>query len=108
MPKVFVINQAVHDFSAASTHGKLVYLSRKPMSRYATNNIFRLFYKHLKKSKPDDLILITGLNTMNIIACVIFALMHHKINILIHYPADNTYLKRILSFDTVISDMEKR
>lgn len=103
--KVYIINKAAHDFSAAKKYGKLVYLSQKPISRYATNNIFRLFYPILKKSGPEDYVLITSLNTMNIIACVIMALMHHKIKLLIHFSEDNSYIERILSFETVMEDL---
>lgn len=101
MPKVYIINKALHDFSAAKRYGSLHYLSEKPMDRYATNNIFRKFYRILSKSNEEDYILITSLNTMNIIACVIFALKHKKLNLLIHKPKSNNYIERKLNLEDI-------
>ncbi len=98
MPTVYVINNSIHDFSAAESYGELQFLSDKAMNRYATNNIFRKFHPALSKSSPEDYILITSLNTMNIIAAVIFALKHKKLNLLIHKPNTNTYIERKLDF----------
>ena len=105
-PKVYVINKAAHDFSAAKSYGKLVYLSQEAMPRYGPNNIFRRFYPILRKSQPEDYILITGLNVMNVVACGIMVLLHHRLKLLIHKADNNTYKERILSFETVIEDKE--
>ncbi len=101
MPTVYIINKGVHDFSAAKKYGELHYLSLSAMNRYATNNIFRQFYPALVKSNPDDYILITSLNTLNIIATVIFALKHKKLNLLIHKPNTNSYIERKLDLTDI-------
>ena len=101
MNKVYVINKSVHDFSDALRFGELIYLSEGMIDRYATTRIFREFYARLKDSGPEDHILITGLNTMNIIACCIFALKHKKLNLLIHKTASNTYVERILDLTQI-------
>lgn len=98
MPNVYVINKSLHDFTDALRFGSLVYLSEGPIDRYATNKIYRMFQPVLKDSSPDDYILITGLNTMNIVACSIFVLMHQRLNLLIHKTLTNTYVERILNF----------
>lgn len=97
MPKVYIINKSIHDFSKAEEFGTLHYLSEKAMNRYATNNIYRKFFPPLNQSSPMDYILVTSLNTMNIIACVIFVLKHKKLNLLIHKPKTNTYVERKLN-----------
>lgn len=96
MPTVYIINKAVHDFSAAKMYGDLHYLTNKPINRYATNKIFRHFHNILDKSEPEDYLLITSLNVMNIIAAAIFVLKHKKLNLLIHKTDNNTYVERRL------------
>lgn len=94
MPTVYVVNKSSHDISAASKWGEFTYLSDKAMNRFNTNNMHRQFSEILKDSKADDLILVSGLTNMNIIACSIFALRHQRLNLLI-YKAGN-YIERNL------------
>ncbi len=101
MTTVYIINKGIHDYSAAKSFGTLYYLSDKSMNRYATNKIFRKFITPLNKSSPDDYILITSLNTMNIIATVIFTLKHKKLNLLIHNPKLNNYIERKLDLSDI-------
>ena len=101
MSKVYVINKSVHDFSDALRFGELVFLSEGLIDRYATAKIFRSFHEILKHSEPEDHILITGLNTMNIVACCIFALKHKRLNLLIHKTASNTYVERVLDLSQI-------
>jgi hypothetical protein len=94
MPKVYVINKSSHDFSAAEQFGELVYLSDRTINRYATNKMYRQFDKTMRHSEATDYILITSLSVMNVIACVLFALRHKCLNLLIHKTDNNTYVER--------------
>jgi hypothetical protein len=98
MSKVYVINKAAHDFTAAKEYGQLVFLSSRPINRYATNKMFRIFNETLRLSESDDYILITSLTIMNIIACSLFVLRHEKLNLLIHQPSTNNYIERRMDF----------
>ena len=98
---VFILNKGIHNYDAAEKFGKLHYLSKRAMGRYNTSNIFRKFYPILKRSGKDDYILLTSLNTMNVIACIIFALRHRKLNLLIHSPKNNTYVERKLDLEDI-------
>lgn len=84
MPKVFIINKSAHNFSATKKYGKQVFLSNGLMNRYATNNIHRQFQAILKKSKPEDYIVLCSLNVMNAIACSIFVKKHGTLNLLLY------------------------
>lgn len=99
---VYIVNKGAHDYSAAKQYGDLVYLSNKPINRYATNNIYRIFIPILECSHQDDYILITSLNVMNVIACSIFVLMHGKLNLLIHRPKTNSYVDRKLDMSDIL------
>ena len=94
MSKVYVISKSAHDFSPANKYGELKFLSEGPMNRYSVNNIHRQFKSILKNSSPDDYILICGLTIMSSIACMIFAEMHGKVNILLFKQGD--YIERNL------------
>jgi hypothetical protein len=116
MPTVFIVNKGGHDFSDADRFGRLRYLSEGMDSRYAVNKIYRDFAIKLRQSTPEDYILITGLTTMNIIACSCFGYMHGRLNLLIF--KNNRYLERRLvlselldrggNVEAQIKDMEKR
>jgi hypothetical protein len=102
MATVYVINRAAHDFSNAEKFGQLVYLSDSPINRYATNKMYRKFWKILRSSSSDDYILVTSLTVMNIIACGIFALLHGRLNLLIHKTDNNSYIERRLDLTDVV------
>ncbi len=97
--KVYVINKSGHDFSSAEKYGELVYLSEGMFSKYNLSHMYRLFTSGLMGSQRDDFILQTALPVMNIIACVIFALKHRRLNLLLY--EDNRYIKRVVVFDSI-------
>ena len=92
MNKVYIVNSAGHNFSAAKRYGELVYLSDGPMNRYGTNNIIRQFSEKMKNSSPGDHIVLCSLNVMNSLACAIFAAMHKQVNLLLF--KDGSYIER--------------
>ena len=101
MPNVYIVNRSVHDFSAATDYGKLIYMSKGSINRFNTSRIYRLFYPILKKSDKEDYILITGLTVMNLVAAFIFAMKHKRLNLLLFksYRGKKEYLERILIGD---------
>jgi hypothetical protein len=92
MPKVFIVNKSSHDFSAAESYGKVIFISEGPMNRYATNNMVRQFEDAMKESEPSDYIVPCSLNVMNSIACAIFAHKHGCLNLLLF--KEGTYIER--------------
>jgi hypothetical protein len=92
MQKVFIVNNSTHNFEAAKKFGDIIFLSEGPMNRYATNNMFRQFGERLKDSTPDDYIVPCALNMMNTIAACLFAVKHHKLNLLLF--KDGEYIER--------------
>lgn len=86
--KVYIINKAAHDFSAAEKYGSLIFLSKGAVNKYAVSRIFRQFQDALSTSSEDDYILLTSLTVMCVIACCIFALRHNKLNLLIFKDED--------------------
>ena len=94
MHKVYIVNKSAHDFSAAEQYGELVYLSEGYMSRYATNNMHRVFKEVMEESGESDYIVPCSLNVMNSIACAIFAVKHGRLNLLLF--KNGSYIERNL------------
>jgi hypothetical protein len=95
MTKVFIVNRSFHDFSEAKKYGELVYLSEGSMDRYEINNMARQFKSVFEQSTKDDYIVLCSLNSMNAIACSIFAVMHGTLNLLL-FKQGKGYIERNL------------
>jgi len=98
MPKVFIPNKSVHDFSPALKFGDLVFLSEGNVRRYNTSSVYRKFKPLLKYSSPDDYLLVSGLTTLNLIAAFILTQMHGRLNLLLFKTQDNKkfYIERVI------------
>ena len=83
MPKVYVVNNSSHDFSAAEEYGDITFLSEGPMSRYGTNNMIRVFKEAFEGSTSGDYLVPCSLNIMNLIASALFAHKHGRLNLLL-------------------------
>lgn len=82
--KVYIVNKSHHDFSPAEKYGELVFMSEGPLSRYAINDMARRFAPHIETSDPSDCILLSSLNSMNVVAAALFAARHKRLNLLIY------------------------
>lgn len=99
MRNVYIVNKGVHDYSAAEIYGTLKCLSVGNLKKYDTSKIYRRFKPILDNSAPEDYILLTGLQTANVVATFIMAMLHGRINLLIFRPGKGgkkEYLERIL------------
>jgi hypothetical protein len=98
-PKVYVVAKGYHDWSAAETHGELVFLSTEPFGRTSVSNMMRTFEPVLEESEPEDFIIISGLSVMCSLACSLFVLKHRRLNLLLFDAATEKYIKRKVMFD---------
>lgn len=103
---VYIINRSGHDFSDAERFGKLVFLSSGTMPRFGVTNMYRQFVDHLKDSKPEDYLLVTGLTIMNVVAAAIFGYLHGRINLLLF--KDNGYKVRKIILSELLGKKEKK
>jgi hypothetical protein len=99
--KVYVIAKGFHSWDAAEQHGELIFLSEEPVARTAVSNMLRQFLPAMADSKEDDYIVISGLSVMCSIACVIFALKHRRLNLLLFDAAGDKYVKRTVLLDSI-------
>ena len=102
MPKIYIPNKGVHDYSSATQYGELIFLSHGKFKLLSIGRMFRTFEPYLKESSPNDYIMLAGATVMNVIACVIFAILHSKLNLLIYsvdHRGDGQYKKRTIMLD---------
>ena len=97
-PRVFIPNKSPHDFSMAESFGELVFCTEGLMDRYSTGTMFRALWPHLSQSNPDDLILVTGLVHLNMIAAAIMSYLHGRVNLLLFNGEG--YVKRTVVLDS--------
>lgn len=99
MPKVFIPNRSIHDFSPAEPFGELVYLSTGNMNCFQTSRAYRKFWPLMKDSDPEDYLLVTGLPMLSLVAAYILIMKHRRLNLLL-FRTDSAggkkYLERIL------------
>ena len=60
--------------------------------------MYRKMLKKLSKSKPWDLLLITGLIELNIVAAGMLISLHGKVNLLLFQSQSEKYVKRTVDF----------
>ena len=99
--KVFVINKSSHDYSGAEKFGKLIFMTKGSMNRFACSKMNRIFDLFLEGSHRDDYLLISGMNVMCALACSLFAAKHQRLNLLIYKKTKKgigDYKERIVVF----------
>jgi len=100
--KVYVVNKGGHDLHAALKYGELVYMSDGQVNRFALSTMYRQFAAVLNESSPDDLLLLTGLTNLCVVASACFAYKHGKVNWLLY--KDGRYIQRTI----VVSELMDR
>jgi hypothetical protein len=99
--KVYIVARGLHSWDSAAQYGELVFLSESPFGRTAVSNMVRAFAPRLKDSKPTDYIVVTGLSVMCSLACVLFAIKHMRLNLLLFDAATEKYIKRTVMLDNL-------
>jgi len=103
-PNVFIVNRGCHDFSPAEEYGTLIFLTEGSFSRFQTGKMFRVFREKLKDSSPEDLIVISGMTVMTVVACAMFVRKHGRLNLLLHVAGPNVeeaYVKRTIVMEDI-------
>lgn len=98
MPNVIVVNKSCHDYSKAQVFGKLTYLSTGNLNRFDTVDMYRKFSEIIEKSDKNDYLLLSGLAIMNSIACALFAVHHHRLNLLLWNARKSEYIEKTIVF----------
>lgn len=96
---VYIVNEGLHDYTQASDFGdEVIILTSGVYSRVNVTSMVRDMQGPLANSDHEDWIMISGPPILNCIACVLFALRHGKLNVLIHVSRGNLYIPRTVKF----------
>jgi hypothetical protein len=94
--RVFIPNRSRHDFSKAERFGTPVFLTSGLINRLETSQMCRVLEGALESSSPDDLLLPSSLTVLSMLAGVILAMKHGRLNMLIY--CDGDYVERNVNF----------
>lgn len=93
-PRVYVINDAGHNYEGAKKFGTLVYLTRGQVPAYSTTKLYRELSRKMKDAQSNDFILVTSLASLNAVAGWIMGTLGHPLRLLLY--KDGKYLRREL------------
>jgi len=98
MPKIYIVNKSIHDYSSAEIYGELVFLSEGNLRKFSTSRAYRKFMPILRNSSEKDYLIISGLPMLNLVAAFILIRKHKRLNMLLFDPSQGKkkYIERIL------------
>lgn len=99
-PLVFITNLGAHDYEPAKDFGKLRFLTRGKIKRYATSTIYRDFIDGMSDARSSDFLLVSSLSILNGIASAILARRFGTVNYLLY--SDGEYVLRSVNIDALI------
>jgi hypothetical protein len=96
MPKVFIVNYAGHDYTAAESWGELVPLT---IGHVPQGSLDRLMYDitKLNDSGSEDWLLPSGLLILNVIASAFWMRKHKELRLLVRDRRNKTYREMKIS-----------
>lgn len=100
MRKVYVVNKSFHDYTSAKEFGELVFLTEGKLNPYDINHMARLVEERMKESRKNDLILVTSLSSLCMVAGAHFAMKHGRLNLLLIIPKRRKYIERNIILKT--------
>lgn len=97
--KVFIINDGGHDYSGAEGFGELIICSQGVVKKDDVHLMYRLLSDALIDAGPDDLLMVSGLASMGMVASAIMADQFGRVNLLLY--SNNEYVEKTLVFSEV-------
>lgn len=95
--RVYVPNKGPHNYSAAEQFGILIFCTEGQINRKDLNGMLESVKVALEDAIEDDYILLTGLTSLCIVACSLFAARFGRINLLMYEGGE--YLEQTLVFE---------
>ena len=97
MSKVFIVNHAGHDYSAAQRWGELVFITTGHVSQGSLDRLLYDVTIHINKSEPEDWLLPSGLLILNVIASAFWLRKHGELRLLVRDRKFSTYREMKIS-----------
>ncbi len=97
MAKVYVVNNANHNYSKAKQYGELVYVTKGKLPIFKTSTVRAMLEKGLVKFTKDDYLLISGPAIVNIMAATILYNKFDTVKFLVFDAKQQDYVVRHLN-----------
>ena len=97
MAKVYVVNNANHDYSKAEQYGELMYVTRGKLPIFKTSTVRAMLEKGLVKFTKDDYLLISGPAIVSIMAATILYNKFDIVKFLVFDAKQQDYVVRHLN-----------
>ena len=106
MPKVYIINESGHDFSAARQFGKLIFITQGRVVGRQLNKHFRSAEEALRDFSSEDYILCTSLQILNFVVGYIIG-WRHVSPIQVLYYHNGGYIILRYDFSQLLSEKKE-
>jgi len=97
MAKVYVVNNANHNYSKAEQYGELMYVTKGKLPIFKTSTVRAMLEKGLVKFTKDDYLLISGPAIVNIMAATLLFNKFDTVKFLVFDTKQQDYVVRHLS-----------
>lgn len=97
--KIFVVNKAGHSIDAARHSyptAEIIELSEGVVNVFDIPGCLATLREAFKNSSPGDLLLLSGGLPLNVLAVLMFAELHDRVNLLLWHAKREVYMLRML------------
>ncbi len=95
--KVYIVNHAGHDYSAAEKWGELIPITEGHVSQGSLDRLTYEVTLAINKSGPEDWLLPSGLLVLNVIASAFWLRKHGELRLLIRDRKFRTYREMVIT-----------
>ena len=95
--KVYIVSNGGHDYSDAKRYGELVFLTDEVIRKDDIAQMYRVLSPILDEAEADDLLLISSLTSLCVVATAILSARFGEIHLLLY--KDGRYEQRDLILD---------
>ena len=97
MAKVYIVNNANHDYSKAEQYGELVYVTRGKLPIFKTSTVRTMLEKGLVKFTKNDYLLISGPAIVSVMAATVLYNKFDTVKFLVFDAKQQDYVVRHLN-----------
>lgn len=95
--KVYIVSNGGHDYSDAKRYGDLVFLTDEVIRKDDIAQMYRVLSPILDEAEPDDMLLISSLTSLCVVATAILSARFGELHLLLY--KDGRYEQRDLILD---------
>lgn len=97
MAKVYIVNNANHDYSKAEQYGELMYVTRGKVPIFKTSTVRAMLEKGLVEFTKDDYLLISGPAIVSVMAATVLYNKFDTVKFLVFDAKQQDYVVRHLN-----------